>query len=86
MGCGVKRKARSDMVRDRKRFLDEDFPVLAISKPQLRAIADPAVPTQALAEVGPHGWETAGRPIRRWAKDPSLARRLNDALQPRSAA
>ena len=58
------------------------MPGLAISSQQLLAIADPALPIQALADVGPMGSETAGRPIRLWAKDPSIARRINDALHP----
>ena len=82
MGCDVKRQGQSDSVRNRKRFLNEALPALAISAQQLRASADPAVPMQALAEGCPLGWESAGRPIRRWAKDPSIARRINDALQP----
>ena len=60
--------------------------MLAISAQQLHAIAEPAVPMQTLAEGNPPRSETAGQPIRRWAKDANLARRLNDALQPRSAA
>ena len=82
----MQRQGQSDSVRDRTRFLNEAFPALAISAQQLRAIADPGLPMQVLAEGRALGSETAGRPIRRWATDPNIARRINDAPQPRPAA
>lgn len=54
------------------------LPVLALPAHQVQAAIDPAMPLRALADVA-YEAETAGRPIRIWGREPSLARRLNDA-------
>ena len=86
MGCGVKRQGQRNPVRNRKRFLNEAFPVLAISAEQLRAIAGPAAPMHALAGGSTTGSEAAGRSIRSCVTDPNISRRINDALEPGSTA
>ena len=55
-------------------------PVRPVTPHQLLAIADPALPLQTLAETATFNHETLGRPIRIWRDDPSLAKRINDAL------
>ena len=67
---------------DRAPVATTSLPVLTITSQQLIAIVDPAVPIQELAGSGSLSRETAGRPIRLWSKDPAIARRINDALQP----
>lgn len=47
---------------------------------KLLEIAEPVVAIQSLADAVAFDPQTAGRPIRKWARDPALARYLNEKL------
>ncbi|QNM82722.1 hypothetical protein H8M03_12140 [Sphingomonas sabuli] len=54
--------------------------VLSVQPHQLEAIKNPSAPLADIVAADTFNSETVGRPIRRWARDPRLARTVNDVL------